>query len=238
MSVLEINYVRDGKTNSRWRRLFKLQMKTPKKDTNPELEEKMAAFRLKFEIKLAESKKTVFEELMPFLVAMGSEGERSAVVLGAERINVAVEALLKTFLLPSQNRTDNLFSTDGALATFSRKIEMAYRLGLLDSDFKQALGLVRKLRNDFAHATRVETLEEPTHADKVKALEQLISAGNQRESLAELKLVFKKAVGAREQTCSYLSCVMLLLLKLEMTRHHIERPEVLMPAMLNYKKTH
>jgi hypothetical protein len=97
---------------------------------------------------------------------------------------------------------------------------------------------VRKLRNDFAHATRVETLEEPTHADKVKALEQLISAGNQRESLAELKLVFKKVVGAREQTCSYLSCVMLLLLKLEMTRHHIERPEVLMPAMLNYKKTH
>jgi hypothetical protein len=81
----------------------------------------MTAFRLKFEIKLAESKKTVFEELMPFLVAMGSEGERSAVVLGAERINVAVEALLKTFLLPSQNRTDNLFSTDGALATFREK---------------------------------------------------------------------------------------------------------------------
>jgi hypothetical protein len=58
-------------------------MKKSKKDQNHDLEEKMAAFRLKFEIKLAESKKAAFEELLPFLVAMGSEGERSAVVLVA-----------------------------------------------------------------------------------------------------------------------------------------------------------
>lgn len=210
-------------------------MKTPEIKANPALEEKLDAIRREFEKQNAESKKLVYAELLPFLVSLGSEGERSAVVLGAERISVAVEALLKAFLLPSPNKTDSLFSSDGALATFSRKTEIAYRLGLVDSNFKQALDLVRKLRNDFAHATKVESLEEQTHADKVKALLRLVSTGNQ-ESLEGLKLAFRKGAGAGEQACAYLACVMLLLLKLEMVRHHLRRPEILLPAMLNYKE--
>ena len=39
-----------------------------------------------------------------------------------------------------------------------------------------------------------------------------------------------------KQVRSYLSCVMLLLLKLELTRHHAQRPDVLLPAKINYKE--
>ncbi len=108
---------------------------------------------------------------------------------------------------------------------------MAYRLGLIDIRFKQALDLIRKLRNDFAHATKVETLGEQKHADKVKALFKMVAKANQNQ-LAGFQLAFQEA---REQSRDYLSCVMLLLLKLELVRHHAERPKILLPAKLDYE---
>ena len=55
----------------------------PKK--NRELEAKLAIFRQKFQQQPQEAAKVVFPDLLKFLVALGSEGEQSAVVLGAER---------------------------------------------------------------------------------------------------------------------------------------------------------
>ena len=145
-------------------------MITPQETANTKaLKERLAAFQETTEA----AKKEIMPGLMEFFVALGMEGERSSVVLGAERTNVALEALIKNSLQPSLNKTDNLFAADGALASFSRKIEMAYRLGLTDLPFKQALDLVRKLRNDFAHAFKVESLQHNRHADRVKALTKL-----------------------------------------------------------------
>ena len=55
---------------------------------------------------------------------------------------------------------------------------MAYRLGLMDLEFKQALDLIRGLRNDFAHATKIETLADLRYSERVKALEKLVAAEN------------------------------------------------------------
>lgn len=80
------------------------------------------------------------------------ESDRACVILGSAVLDSAVETLLKSFLLPSATADDPLF--DGAnacLATFSSRIEMAARLGLIDSAFAKNLHLVRRIRNDFAH---------------------------------------------------------------------------------------
>ena len=169
------------------------------------------------------------------------EGERSSVVLGAERINVALEALIQNSLYPSANRKDSLFLPDGILGSFSSKIEMAYRLGLIDLSFKQALDIIRKLRNSFAHAIKVESLECGNHADRVKALYKLVVKGNKKviETFSEAFLDAAKEAEVQvppEQVRAYLSCIILLLLKLELTRHFAHRPDVLLPAKLNYKE--
>ena len=201
------------------------------------LKERLAAFQETTEA----AKKEIMPELLEFFVTLGMEGERSSVVLGAERINVALEALIKSSLQPSLNKTDALFTSDGALASFSRKIEMACRLGLIDLPFKQALDLVRKLRNDFAHAIKVESLQQDSHADRVKALSKLVIKGNEK-AIEGFTLAYQKAAQEAqvqeppEQVRAYLSCVMLLLLKLELTRHHAQRPGVLLPAKINYKE--
>ena len=204
-------------------------------DASKALKERMAAFQTKMEA----AKKEIMPQLLEFFVTLGIEGERSSVVLGAERINVALEVLIKNSLQPSLNNTDTLFTSEGALASFSRKIEMAYRLGLIDLPFKQALGLVRKLRNDFAHAIKVESLQQDNHADRVKALSKLVIKGNEK-TIESFALAYQKAaeeVQAQvppEHVRAYLSCVMLLLLKLELTRHFTQRPDVLLPAKINY----
>lgn len=201
------------------------------------LKERLAAMQATMEA----AKKEIMPELLEFFVSLGMEGERSSVVLGAERINVALEDLIKSSLQPSLNKTDTLFTSDGALASFSRKIEMAYRLGLIDLPFKHALDLVRKLRNDFAHAIKVESLQQDSHADRVKALSKLVTDGNEK-AIEGFALAYQKAAQEAqvqeppEQVRAYLSCVMLLLLKLELTRHHAQRPDVLLPAKINYKE--
>jgi hypothetical protein len=200
------------------------------------LKERMAAFQTKMEA----AKKEITPQLLEFFVTLGMEGERSSVVLGAERINVALEILIKSSLQPSSNKTDALFTSEGALASFSRKIEMAYRLGLIDLPFKQALDLVRKLRNDFAHAIKVESLQQDSHADRVKALSKLVIKGNEK-TIEGFALAYKEAAQEvqvqvpPEQVRAYLSCVMLLLLKLELTRHFVQRPDVLLQAKINYQ---
>jgi hypothetical protein len=191
------------------------------------VETKMATLRRN----LAAAKRSIHDDLRDFLVTLGREGERSAVVLGAERINVALEVLLKSFLRPPLTKNDALFASDGALSTFSRKIELAYRLGLIDLRFKQALDIVRKLRNDFAHATKVESLHEQMHADRVKALSGLFTGGSQQE----LETFYPAFEGAGEHARVYLSCIMFLLMTLEIVRHNVERPEILVHAKVDYE---
>lgn len=81
-----------------------------------------------------------------------SESDRACVILAAALLDSALETLLKSHLLPSSSASDPFFDHANApLSTFSARIEMAYRLGLIDPYFAKALNLIRRIRNDFAH---------------------------------------------------------------------------------------
>jgi hypothetical protein len=63
-----------------------------------------------------------------------------------------------------------------------------------------------------------------------------------KEVIEDFSLGFQKAAQEAqveepsEQLRIYLSCIMLLLMKLELTRRHSQRPDILLPAKLNYKE--
>lgn len=203
-------------------------------DTAMDKEKKLAEIANKIE----EAKKAVFTPLQIFLVTLGTESERSAVVLGAERVNVSLENNLKKFLRPCPDDDDPLFSASRPLGTFSGKIELAYRLGLIDLKFKQALNMVRKLRNDFAHAITVETLQEGKHASRVAALFALMKTED--DTVMVMASVFTNAAkeGGKkigDKTANYLGCIMVLLMKLEMASFHLGRPDVEIPAKIDYR---
>lgn len=73
-------------------------------------------------------------------------------IVAASMMDELLRSLLIAKLVPVSSSTDELF--DGAnapLGTFSARIEMAYRIGLISVRFARDLHLVRRIRNDFAH---------------------------------------------------------------------------------------
>jgi hypothetical protein len=62
---------------------------------------------------------------------------------------------------------------DGAnapLGTFSAKINLALRMGLITSTFFTGLEIIRKVRNDFAHNISEAQFESPSVKDRIAAL--------------------------------------------------------------------
>jgi len=51
-----------------------------------------------------------------------------------------------------QNLVDLLFERDGALSTFYGNILFGMSLGLYDTEFKNQLDIIRRIRNAFAHS--------------------------------------------------------------------------------------
>lgn len=82
-------------------------------------------------------------QVSAFIGKLASESERAAVVLGVARLDNALEKYLKSILKPSQGGSDPLFGMERPLDTFSSKINLAYRIGIIDEDFEHALHITR-----------------------------------------------------------------------------------------------
>ena len=106
-------------------------------------------------------------ELKKVLERLGRESESASVVLGATKLDSELEKLLKTALHNNPNGEDSLFDPDQPLSSFSAKINLAYRLNLIDRGFMNALHMIRKTRNDFAHSIDTESLQEKIHKSRL-----------------------------------------------------------------------
>jgi hypothetical protein len=98
-------------------------------------------------------------------------GERSAVIVGAAQLDNVLEQFLITVLQPGNDK--KLFGANGPLGNMSSKINVAYRLGIIDADVECALELVRRIRNDFAHSLETATLSEDKQRNRLNELVKL-----------------------------------------------------------------
>lgn len=98
------------------------------------------------------------------------ESDRACVVLGAAKLDISLFQILQKRLLPCGSGKDELFDADSPLSTFSAKINLCHRLGLIDSEVARSLHLIRKIRNAFAHEISGVSLSSGSHADRVKEL--------------------------------------------------------------------
>lgn len=80
------------------------------------------------------------------------ESDRGCALLAAAFLENELAALLDYFLVEtSESFKKQLFDFNGPLGTFSSRIKIAYALGLISRKTKDALDLIRKIRNRFAH---------------------------------------------------------------------------------------
>ncbi len=109
-------------------------------------------------------------EISAFVATLASEGERVAVIISAARIDYVLEGILKGLMVPHTGPSDPLFDSERLLGSFSAKISLSYRIGLIDSELEAAITIIRKIRNDFSHSMRPEHLGDSPHRERVNEL--------------------------------------------------------------------
>jgi hypothetical protein len=87
-----------------------------------------------------------------FLREFAKESDHACVILSVAMLDRALETILKARLVPTSSAEDELL--EGAyspISTFSARIDLAHRMGLISSQLCRDLHILRKIRNDFAH---------------------------------------------------------------------------------------
>jgi hypothetical protein len=122
--------------------------------------------------------KEFFLEMKKFAADLSGESDRAAVVVAAAKLDQLLYEILQRKLAPCATSVDPLLDGDSPLSTFSSRIELTHRLGLIDAGFTRALHAVRKIRNQFAHELSSTTLAAGSHRDRVRQLMAPIEGSN------------------------------------------------------------
>jgi hypothetical protein len=106
-----------------------------------------------------------------FYEQLSSESDRGSAIVGAALIEEALEKKLKALLIASVERDDELFKNSySPLRSFSAKIDVAYRTGLISPKVRKSLHIIRDLRNDFAHLSLHINFETQSVRDRIRNL--------------------------------------------------------------------
>ena len=87
-----------------------------------------------------------------YMEMFSKESDRACVILTVSFLDELLTLCLRMRLVANPNAIDSLFEGGNApFSSFSSKIDVAYRLGIISNRLCRDLHLVRKIRNDFAH---------------------------------------------------------------------------------------
>lgn len=90
---------------------------------------------------------------------------RTMIIVGASKVDSLLYDTLAAHLLPKRAKAeeqDELLDSDRPLATFSSRIKMCYRLGIVDESLYLTLEALRALRNPSAHSVAFDVGKSPT----------------------------------------------------------------------------
>ncbi len=87
-----------------------------------------------------------------YLEELRKESDRGLPLVGVALIDEKLKQTLKAFFVEGKISEKLLSGYSSPLETFSSRIDTCYALGLLDEFEYQEINLIRKVRNEFAHA--------------------------------------------------------------------------------------
>lgn len=137
---------------------------------------------------------------------------RPLVIVGASKIDDLLLQILSQYLLPknaSPKQPDELLEGDHPLATFSARIKLAYRLGIIDKTLYSALEQVRTLRNLGAHSIAFDTVRSPMR-ERLAELRKKIVPRQSFRLTRERYFDQEDLAGIKELQCLLLSLCVLL----------------------------
>lgn len=110
------------------------------------------------------------ETLGDLAKVLGGDNIHAMVLVSVSVLENAVVTLLHKVMI-KDDVVEGLFDIDGDLSSSSKCIRMAYCLGLIDKDTHDALKLIARIRNLFAHSVRHLDFENKDVAELCKELQ-------------------------------------------------------------------
>jgi len=117
---------------------------------------------------------------------LGERTARPLIIIGASKVDNLLFQILNVYLLPkraTEKDQDELLEGDKPLGTFSARIKICYRLGLIDEILYLALEQLRALRNQSAHSIAFDIMKSPAR----EHISQLRKSVNSRHSFRQTK---------------------------------------------------
>lgn len=114
------------------------------------------------------------ETFKKFIELLQQESDRGCVIVSAAMLDDILSQLLKRRLAPSLEKKDELLEGgSSAFVTFSARIDLAYRMGLIRASVRATLHMLRKIRNDFAHISDPATFDSSSVQSRVHEIFKL-----------------------------------------------------------------
>ena len=101
------------------------------------------------------------------------ESDRGAILMAATTLEDMLEyKILQRLpaLLEDEPARKLMFDQDGPVASFSRKIHMAYAMGIIDKPYRKLIDLAREIRNCAAHSRQPVTSQVPVIRAAIEVL--------------------------------------------------------------------
>ena len=95
-----------------------------------------------------------------FMEDLQKETDRGVALVGAAFLDDAVRALIRAAFIGESETADRLFEYPRPLHSFAARMDLAYCMGLIGKAMYQDLGLVREIRNRFAHQHHPAAFED------------------------------------------------------------------------------
>jgi len=160
----------------------------------------------------------LIKEVEKFIDEFKNESDRAVVIIGAAKIDNLLMELLLNKLMPNVSGNDELFDGDSPLSTFSAKINLCYRIGIIDAELTRALHIIRRIRNSFAHEVSGCSLDSGQQKDRIH---QLIAPLIKYEKFHQLKEYFFK--DKMEYKINFHAIIALISARLQYALYRIER---------------
>ena len=111
-----------------------------------------------------------------YIDELRKESDRGSIIVIVSLLDDVLSKLIKAKLAPSIENRDELFDDYSApFSTFSSRIDLAYRLGLIRPQVRATFHLLRKIRNNFAHITGASNFHDASTKSRIHEIYKLNS---------------------------------------------------------------
>lgn len=160
-----------GKETARYSEMLKSVILSPQ-DNTKRIHEMTSDSKTNNESTVLEPFDNVLLSCFPkFNESISKETDRGAAIVCAALIEDGLrESLLARFVQRADKEDELLNGSNAPLSSFSAKIDIAYRVGLIGMEIRSSLHLIRKVRNEFAHNSGDISFESESIHDRIREL--------------------------------------------------------------------